>query len=73
MFLTYFIISRYYEDFQIDRRTGESNLTQLYIQVCPFDTNFANIYILYSLFSNMYAICFLSNTEVTLLSIDLHF
>ena len=28
------LTSRYYEEFQIDRRTGESNLTQLYIQVC---------------------------------------
>ena len=27
------LISRYYEEFQIDRHTGESNLTQLYIQV----------------------------------------
>ncbi|KAK2188996.1 hypothetical protein NP493_118g03014 [Ridgeia piscesae] len=26
------MVGRYYEDFQINRRTGESNLTQLYIQ-----------------------------------------
>lgn len=34
VFPTYvFILARYYEEFQIDRQTGESNLTQLYIQV----------------------------------------
>ncbi|KAL2088478.1 hypothetical protein ACEWY4_015377 [Coilia grayii] len=26
------MVGRYYEDFQIDRKTGESNLTQLYLQ-----------------------------------------
>ena len=27
------LFSRYYEEFQINRKTGESNLTQLYLQV----------------------------------------
>lgn len=27
------LFSRYYEEFEIDRVTGESNLTQMYLQV----------------------------------------
>lgn len=30
--LIHFIL-RYYEDFKIDRKTGEANLTQIYLQV----------------------------------------
>lgn len=35
IFFPFFIpfILRYYEDFKIDLKTGEANLTQLYLQV----------------------------------------